>query len=150
MVRVWVPLMVVVSQDDLWALGTNDRDEALQDLIERSIDECVRLAVVVAPRHSRIAVSKHHHVVVSDDAGGLAELGSPDSGQVVACRSRLGFRVQDLSRLPSRCGDENRSRSKIVVPGNRRGALARLVIWMGMKGNDRSRHPRSQPHAETQ
>ena len=138
------PLVVAVGEDDLRLRAPDDRHQAAGGLVD--VGHVERVGVLVRRRvgHAGVAVAEHHDLVEADDAGRLGQLGRAHRGDLgllllgrqAVERLALGAqrRVLQLALLAARAAHEHRVDALGVVPGDRRGALRRLVVGVGVDG----------------
>ncbi len=96
---------------------------------------CVRLAV----GHAGVAVAEHHDLVVPDDGGRLGELGGTDGADVGPHLGTVHGRVEDVALLAAGAADEHGADAFAAVLGDGARALRRLVVGMGVHGEEAER-----------
>ena len=137
-------LVVAVGEDDL-RLGAPDHgDQPAGGLVDVGHVERVRVLVRRRVGHPGVPVAEHHHLVEADDAGRLGELGRAHRGDLGLLllgrqpveRLALGTqrRVLQLALLAAGAAHEHRVDALGVVAGDRRRALRRLVVGVGVDG----------------
>ena len=98
-------------------------------------------------RHARVAVAEHLDLVEPDEGGGSGQLERTQlgeegllgvRGQAVERATWLAQRrVLEVALLPAGAAHEHRVDAFGVVLGDRRGALGRLVVGVGMDAEQR-------------
>ena len=144
-VGVRVPALVVaVGDDDLGLGAADDRHQTSGRLVEVGLVERLRVLVRLGIRHPRVAVAEHHDLVEADDLRRRGELGAAHrrdlrllvlGAQPVQRLSLLPQqRVLQLALLAPGAADEHGVDPSGVVLGDRRRTLRRLVVRMGVYG----------------
>ena len=85
--------------------------------------------------HARVAVAEQDHLVVADDRRPpRLELLAADLGESSRTSGRVHGRVEDVALLAAGAADEHRAHALGVVAGDRAGPLGRLVVRVGVDG----------------
>jgi len=108
------------------------------------------LALDSEPAMPESRLAQHDHLVVSDDVGRLGQLLATQVGDPRMDLRRVQGRVEDFSFFSPRAADQHGTDTLCVVEGNGAGALGRLVVGMGMDGQETEwlRHPLTLPGGE--
>ena len=131
-------LVVAVGDDHLRALAADDRDQPADGLVEVGAwRSSAGSAFASRVGHARVAVAEHDDLVVADDLGRARELlaCAPRAGRSrTSGRSIAGLRMSPAS--PPVQHTSTRAHALVVVPGDRAGALRRLVVGVGVHGQE--------------
>ncbi len=136
MIGVRVALLAVGIRDDhLGPLTPDDLDEPSDGLVEVGPGEATRVFVLGCVGHARVAVAEPDDLVVADDLRRGRQLAAAHRR-----RGRPGPRdvsiagIEDRAGLATGAAHEHAPRALVVVPGDRAGALRRLVVGVGVHG----------------
>src|SRR4029453_15942990 len=102
--------------------------------------------------HPGVAVAEQDDLVVADDSGAPVEAGAADRGDVGADLGAVHGGVEDVAGLTAGAGHEHGAHALGVVAGDRARALRRLVVGVGVDGQQAERvvghrRPRYRPGA---
>ena len=140
MVGVGVALLVVgVGDDDLGPFPADDGHQPAHGLVERGPGEAVGPGVGRGVGHARVPVAEHDDLVVADDRCGRRQFAHADGGEVGPDLGSVEGRIQDVALLAPGAADENGPDTFGVVPGDRAGTLRRLVVGVGVDGEEAQR-----------
>jgi hypothetical protein len=137
MIGVAVPALVIrVGEDHVRPFGPDDGDEATDCLVKVRLGEALRVEVGVGILHAGVAVAEPVDLVVADDACGLGELLAADLADAGQDGGGVQCRVQDLTLLATGAAHEHGARPGVGVASHRAGTLGRLVVGVGVNGED--------------
>ena len=122
------PTVVGVGHHDVRSDPADDRHQSTDGLIGISVGEGVRMGIRLRVDHARIAVTEHHHLVVSDDGSSADELCGthlPQVGPHLRCVNRG---VQYVTGLAAGAADQHAVCTLCVAGGDRGRPLGRLVV----------------------
>ena len=135
MVRVHVAALILgIGHDHLGPVPAYRRHETADRLVQVGVGETVGVGVGLRPFHSRVAISEHHHFVVADHGRGPGQFLGSNLGQLLGHRGLVQRRVEDLALLSSRAAHQHGAHPLSVVTRHRGRALGRLVVGMGVNG----------------
>ena len=135
-VRVELPV-ISVGDDHLWPCGTDDRHEPADRLVERRVREVVGPRVRLGIRHARVVIAEPPQLVVADRRDARLELLHAHLGEPRPDVGRVDRLVQDVAGLTAGAADEHAPDALVVVAGDRRRALRRLVVRVRVDGQER-------------
>ena len=115
------------------------RHQTLDRLVVGRPGEAEGIVVGVRSRHPRIPVAEHDHLVVADDGRRPVELLLTQLRDPCVDLGCVHGRVEDLALLAPRAADQHGVHPLGVVSGHGSGTLRRLVVGMGMNGEETER-----------
>ena len=152
-------LVVVVGDEHLRPLPADHRHQPAGGLVDVGVGERLRVLVGLGLGHARVAVAEHHDLVEADDRGrprpARAARTSARSASGPPGRSMAGFWMSPSSPPVQHTSTVRTPSAR--VRGQRGGALRRLVVGVGVDGEDaerirhggpRYRRPTAAPAAE--
>ena len=125
--------------------SADDRHEPADGLVERRHVERIGMVVGVGVDHARVAVAEHHDLVEADDLG-RALASSPGRSSASSAFSSSGVRpwngwpgsrsarVLQVALLAAGAAHQHRAHALLLVHRQRRRALRRFVVGMGVHG----------------
>ena len=141
------PLVVAVGDETCGRVRRMIADQPAGGLVDVGLVE--RVGVLVGRRvgHARVAVAEHDDLVEADDPGRLGQLGRPhrdDLGLLLLRREAVerlaGLaqrRVLQVALLAAGAAHQHGVHALGVVAGDGRRALGRLVVGVGVDGEQR-------------
>jgi hypothetical protein len=138
-VGVRVPADLVVGHHDVWLEAAHDPDELTDGHAERHGGEAARGQRDTLVRPARVGEAEPQ-VRHPEDARRPRHLRAPDRGQVVPHLRPVHHRVEDAARLAAGARHHQHLVAFGDVPGHRGGALARLVVRMGVHRHQPKAH----------
>ena len=145
-VRMHVAALILgIGHDDVGPVTADHGHQPGHRLVQIGPGEAVGMVVGLRSLHARVAIAEHLNLFVADDLRSSAQLLGPHLGQLLGHRGIIQGRVEDLALLSPGAAHEHGADALGVVAGHRGRALGRLVIGMGMHGEEaepfrRSRH----------
>jgi hypothetical protein len=97
------------------------------------------MGVGLGTGHARIAIAQHDDVVVADDRGGLGQLLHAQLGKAGTHLGGVESGIEDVPLLAARAADQHGTDAFGVAPGHSSGTLRRLVVGVGMDGQQAQR-----------
>jgi hypothetical protein len=140
-------LVVAVGDDHLRSLPPDDRHEAAGRFVDVGLVEAVGMLVRFGVGHAGVAVAEHLDDVEADDLGRRRELGCSHRGDefalLLGCEAveRLAGSSRSVGFWRSPSSPPVQHTSTVWTPsswyGQRRGALRRFVVGVGVNGQQR-------------
>ena len=132
-VRVAVPAMPVVGDQDVGVLGLEELDESRRRVVDVGLPERIRIGVLVPAGHPGVAVAEPQDVGHPEDGG--RALGLPPAP--VDERLAKGEIVRGLAVVAVGCHDEHHPMALPRRSGHRAARQHHLIVGMSVQEHDR-------------